>query len=379
MKNLHLMSLDSKFNSYLLKEINDFSPHDINMFVWRGCNNFPFDADNAIIEPNWFSADYINQHHKEWDRIFLHELFLSDRQVLRLSDEAAKKITWVVWGHDLYRKPAKPKRNWRSVLKYLYSSMQQKSIFFSGYRKKLAAKVSLFQRIAIGFPYDEVYIRKKFGATVPVVYGPYFSRDTDRAHADALRELHSKQTHEGTNILIGHCGAKFIQHEKYLRKLAKYRNHPIHLFLIMSYLASPERIEKVEKLAGSLFSKDQYTIITELMPRNEYYEFLAKMDLAIFPFLHQAALGNTKRLAYMGVKLYLDPRGVLAKGFKAGGVGTFDCRKIGWISYEKLIQSGPLPDRNETLFDAFDYERNIHAWEQLLLSAHYSPVMLLNS
>ncbi len=366
MKNLHLVSLDPGFNARLMVALNTYFPRDNNYFVWRAGSKCPAGFDNAITDPKWFSTEYINQHHVEWDQLFLHELFLSDRQLLQLSDEAAKKITWVVWGHDLYRKPAKPSFQPRSIALFAYRWLRQYSVFFRGFQRKVAAKVSQFRRIAIGYPYDEVYIRNKYGNTVPVVYGPYFSKDASKDDLDSLRKLHLENRHSQTNIMIGHCGAAFLQQEKYLKRLAKYKNEGIHIYLIMSYLASQERIEAIGKLARSIYQEDQFTIITESMPQDAYFRFLTKMDVVIFAFRQQSALGNVKRLAYIGAKLYFDPRGVLAKGFLASGVESFDCRKIGKLSFEEFIRPAPLPAPDSPLFDGFDLKRCVSAWEEML-------------
>lgn len=170
----------------------------------------PNHIENVVHDAKWFSPDFINLHHAEWDQIFLHELFLTDRQILLLSDEAARKITWVVWGHDLYRKIPKPAKNTRSIAIFFYRWLRQNSIFFYGFQNKVTSKISKFRRIATGYSYDEVYIRKKFGNTVPVVYGPYSSKNNSRSQADIYREMHQSNIHTNTNILLGHCGANIF-------------------------------------------------------------------------------------------------------------------------------------------------------------------------
>ena len=76
MKNLHLMSMASGFNTYLMAEINAHFPSELNRYIWRDENKFPQGFENASIDPRWFSVDYINQHHHAWDQIFLHQMFL---------------------------------------------------------------------------------------------------------------------------------------------------------------------------------------------------------------------------------------------------------------------------------------------------------------
>ncbi len=366
MKNLHLMYMDSNFNSRLADVLNHYFPHEINYYIWRTGRSFLQGIDNGVVDPTVFNAEQINQLSKNYDQVFLHSLWLKDREIIKLTDETATKIIWVVWGHDLYRRLPNIKPNPRSIAYYVYKWLQKNSIFYRGVRRKAASKVSLFRGIAIGYSYDEIYIRKVFGPDVPVMYGPYFSKDSNKDQLDTLRTMHREESHGEINTIIGHCGAEFCQHEKYLRKLAPYKNENIHIYLIMSYLATKQRIEAVRKLARRIYREDQFTIITESMPQDVYFKFLTKMDVAIFPFRHQSALGNTKRMAYMGTKLYFDPRGVLAKGFLAGGVKTCDCRKIGKILFDEFSKPVDFPDPSAKLFESFEIQRCVSAWKKLL-------------
>ena len=141
-------------------------------------------------------------------------------------------------------------------------------------------------------------------------YGPYFSRNTGKEQAERLRALHLNEHHPETNILIGHCGSPIIQHEKYLRKLSKYRNEDVHIPLVQCYLITEERLKRISKLAFSFFGEEKCTIITQALPQIEYYEYPSKIDVAIFLYRTQSGQSNTIRLAYMGAKLYFHPRGI---------------------------------------------------------------------
>ena len=181
-----------------------------------------------------------------------------------------------------------------------------------------------------------------------------------------MRKIHMERNSETVNILLGHSGFEFIEHEKYLRKLSKYKDEDIHVFLVLSYGASEDRIQKLTKLAHDLIGADKCTIITEMMTRKKYYEFISTMDIAIFPFKHQSALGNTLRLANIRVKLYFHPKGVLAKGFLEGGVKTYDCRKIGKISFEEFVEPAERVNLKAPLFRVFNYQKCVEAWQFLL-------------
>ena len=368
MHNLHLMWMDSGYNTRLVDALNAYFPQDINHFVYRNARNFPKNYENCVLDSTLFSPEQINLQSEVYDQVFLHSLFLQDREILRLSDAAAAKIVWVVWGHDLYK--ALPTWRWnpRSICYFGYKWLQRHNIFTARQRKHAASKISRFRCIAIGYPYDEILIRRKFGDRVPVRYGPYFTKDSNIQIMEDLRKLHLDNKHDVTNIMIGHNGGAFLQHEKYLRKCSRYRNENIHIYLIMSYLASRERIEEIRKLADKLYRADQYTIITQSMPQDEYFRFLTRMDVAIFAYRQQAALGNVKRLAYFGTKLYFHPDGVLAKGFREGGVETSDVREVGRVPFATFIKNEVQPPADAPLFSSFHLENSVNAWSQLLHS-----------
>ena len=369
MKNLHLMPMNSVFDDDFITEINSNFSHSQNVFFHKKQREKLVDVDNSFVVPDAFTPEYINDHAEEYNKIFLHSLFLSPDEILRLTDNAAKKIVWIVWGHDLYT--VKKKQKW-TASRFVKESIHAvkkiiRGTYIRAYRKKraVADKVSKFHAIGIGYSYDEKEIRKKYGKSVPVVYGPYFSRTTQEK-VDKLREMHlSKQDHT-VNILIGHSGFDFLEHEKYLQKLGHYKDKDICVHMVLSYGASEDRIQKLSEMAISIFGEEKCNIITKMMAKNDYYEYLTSIDIAIFPFVHQSALGNTKRLAYMGTKLYFHPDGILSKGFKQDGMKVYDCREIGEVPFEQFIMNDFIPKPSIPLFNTFNYQRNIEAWKQLL-------------
>ena len=366
-KNLHLMPINSGFNAKLIDEINQWSPLESNIFVWKDDSPYARYQKNCIADSKMFSAQFLNAHHSEYHHIFFHSLYMEDSEILKLSNEAANKITWVVWGHDLYKVKTPIKSTFRSVAYHFYKYLQQYNPIIMRRRAKVAAKIGQFERIAIGYSYDEREIRNKYGDNVPVVYGPYFSKESDLQEAISLRNNYQNRTNgETTNVLIGHCGADFIQHEKYLKRLSKYKNESIHVYMVLSYLASSGRIYSLAKLAEGYFGKENFTILDKKLPRNEYFAIMNNIDIAIFPYLHQSGLGNTRRMAYMGIKLYFEPKGVLYRGFMADGVKVYDCNEIGKVPFCQFIKNDATVNINSKLFDTFDYQRNIQAWKDLV-------------
>lgn len=369
MKNLHLMPMCTHLDDGMVFAINANFPLEENIF-YHPAQRVPLrEVENSFVVPEAFSVDYINENAKKYKRIILHSLFLSSNEIIKLTDEAAKKIVWIVWGHDLYSVYKKKALS----LNYIVGESIHcvKKVLRGTYirqfkaRREVSRKVSLFQCIGIGYPYDEKMIRKKYGQKPTVVYGPVFSNNILSTKKRELRAKHLSCKSTVINILIGHSGFEFIEHEKYLQKLSKYKNENIHVYLVLAYGASEERIQKLRQLSDELFSSGQVTIITEMMKKEIYMEFLSTIDIAIFPFLHQSALSNTKSLAYMGAKMFFHPNGVLAKGFKEGGVKTFDCRKIGKISFSTFIKYDKIPNESALLFSD-SYDKCVTAWKKIL-------------
>ena len=367
-KNLHLMSVYSSFSTDLVRELNEHFPKDKNLFIFRFATPKTEFFINCIENPNAFNVDYINEHCAEYQTIFVHYMFLQPHQLMRLTDEAARKIIWVVWGDDLYHLNIRNETsfNLRKALRNLFFTWSNCSLVYQYAKKRAKEKVRLFKGIGIGYSYDEVKIRDLYGDAPPVFYAPYFSHEGSMPSLMSMREMHSNKNNDHINVLIGHSGFKFLKHDKILRLLSKYKNEKIHINLVLSYGASEKRIRSLSALAIKLFGEEKTTVLTERIPKEEYFRFLASMDIAIFPFKHQSALGNTIRLAYCGVKLYLDPEGALAKGFLINGVKTANYYEILSQSWEQFCERPRDIDLNSPLFDCFDYQKNVSAWNLLI-------------
>lgn len=369
MKNLHLLSMCTHIDEEVVDFLNSEFSVENNVFVSLRPIDHLRDNKNYSSDPAAFSPEYINQHHQEYRRIIIHSLFLSDDEILRLTDEAAKKIVWVVWGQDLYNNGPKTVWNLKMGIKEGIHIVKRiiRGTYLRAFKKKrqVSQKVSLFYGVGIGFSYDEKAIRKKYGSKVRVRYIPV-SGKSDIDYKLQLREYHLNSECSETKVLLGHSGYHFLEHEKYLNKLSAYRSENIHIYMVLSYGASSEKIKYLKELGNSIFGEAHCTVITELMPVKEYMEFLSTMNVAIFPFRHQSALGNTKSMAFMGVKLFFDPRGVLYKGFMESGVKTYDCRTIGKITYEEFRKNDFIADTHAPLFRNYYPGESAKAWSAIL-------------
>ena len=370
MKNLHLMPMGSLFDVDLVRELNSHFSLQLNSFFLAKEMPELSSFSNCHVIPDAFSVDFINNHTDDYDQIFIHSLFLSDADVLRLTTEAKKKMIWCVWGHDLYNKRIDSKLSFRETINeliHLVKKILRGTLYREAKKKKLIKQsVGQFKAICIGYPYDEVMIRKRYGTKVPVLFAPYFT-NFSKSDLFTLKEYRSGLENRSTrNIIIGHSGYEFIQHEKYLDALSVYKDENICVNMVLCYGASPERVSYLTKKATDIFGENKVRVLTKMMPREEYFRFLCSMDVAIFPYLHQSALHNTEVMAFVGVKMYFHPKGVLYKGFDQAGIPVFDCRTIGKISFFELCQYNSTDTSDSPIYGLFDYDSIIEAWKRIL-------------
>ena len=365
---LHLMPQDSLINIDLIKEINKHFPNNNHLFVLKHFRKEASHITNCVIDSSLFSLAELNQAHKEYSTIFLHSLFFSDKEIRSMSDELAKKIIWCVWGHDLYLVRRAKRLTLSDILHKSVHCVKKlgRGTYIRIHRDnaETARKVRLFKCVLIGYPYDKVMLCKKYGKNLNVNIAPYFS-DFNKTKMNSLLQTQVMKTHAGTNVLLGHCGFHFIQHEKYLQKLSAYQHENIHVFMVLSYGASTEEIDRIQNTADKALGRDKYTIIKDIMSKDTYHDFLSNIDIAIFPYKHQSGVFNTVLLSYLGKKLYFSSHGVLYKGFKSLNLPVYDCEKIGRINFSEFISPAPAVNRDSLLYDIYNNDLNVQRWSNV--------------
>ena len=94
-----------------------------------------------------------------------------------------------------------------------------------------------------------------------------------------------------------------------LRKLSKFRNQNIKVYVPLSY-GDKEYVHRVIKSGRDLLG-EKFVPMTDYMDVDEYYKHLSQIDIALFGMKRQQALGNIMALLYMGKKVYLREHSVL--------------------------------------------------------------------
>jgi dTDP-N-acetylfucosamine:lipid II N-acetylfucosaminyltransferase len=335
-KYLHIMTHgNSTHNGTIINMINDeslpFSPTDhIFFIIKKNCyENFKH-YKNVFLKENIISSNMkeFNNYAKNSQYVFLHCNNLSYFQILKLNKEVIKKIIWCVWGEEyLYPNNDKPKgfhrklrRCGRSIVRYLVDR-----------------RIKNFYAIGIGFKFDSIAVRKRFG-DIRILALPYGYRKGKKDSYEHISESDTKNVSQGSyKIMIGHSAYEYLQHKKILKALYKFRDENILISLILSY-GNMEYAKTVEDYALKMFP-GKVEIIKKYMSPDEYFRYLKTVDIGIFDYTQQAALGNIWMLLYLGKKLYLNEKGILKLATRLEAVETYNVNEIENMNYEEFTKA----------------------------------------
>ncbi len=334
---IHFMTINSPiFNIELIKLINSNFNNSEHLFILSNHENYNMvrEYKNCIYDKDIISLNKLNYYSDKSDYIILHSNPYNNFKLIFIKKNIARKIVWCIWGSDLYQKYEfninQDKNILYNIMKYFYIKFIKKILNNIADRK-----IKLFQAIVIGYNKDKIEINKRFGINIKVMnalYGSgYYKEDVDKVTSQ------SNTKKDELRVMIGHSAFDFLKHKKYIDKLSVYKDKNIKIILFLSY-GDKAYADSIEKYAKNIF-KDKVEVYRDFMPSNKYIQILSTIDIAIFDFEHQAAFGNMILLLYLGVKLYLSTKGIMALGLKKEKIKINNCEDIGKISFEDLCKS----------------------------------------
>ena len=289
--------------------------------------------------------------------IFLHSNTLSEKVLYRLDDNILNKIIWCEWGHDLYDKREEPKTIYRKIRRVIGDIIRLNYI-----KKK---QIQKFYAIGIGFQYDAIEVRRRFGNNMKIVMTPYGYIKDNKKNIDNIIN-NTVEEKEYKKIMVGHSAYDFLNHKKLFSQLAKYKDENIKISLVLAY-GCDDYAEEVKKEAIKLFGNDKVEIIDKMMSQEEYLKYLSTVDICLLDYKHQAALGNIYFLLYMGKKLFLNKDGIIKLFANLENIETYnieDIDKMDYAEFSRKIEN-PLYGKQFAEFHIND-ENYIKIWENTL-------------
>ena len=355
-KYIHLMPMGaSSFCVNFILFINKFFPIHEHLFVLMSKNVSEKLAgvDNVVYEDR-NRVEVLNEYLPLGDSIILHSLSYSIGTFLFMKRSSLRKMTWWVWGNDLYM-THRIRRDISSLKKRLVYYLKVTLNLFYAPLYDLLWKCLFFSRvkkmnsIVVCCRADQDEVRRRFGPDIKVFRSYYTAGHYYREFV----QLEEKRTDNSINILIGHSAFAFLKHKDYLDRLLAYKDEDIKIVLPLTY-GDASYADEIENYAKALYG-DKALVLREGLDYLDYVKLMKTIDVAIFDYKHQSALGNIMLLLLFGKKVYLSSKGVLFKGFKEDGVNVYDCDEIGKIPLKEL-SSHPYPNISgkEYAKEAFD-------------------------
>lgn len=338
---------ESLFNLELVKFINQELNSSEHLFVLFGVSELnEFEQYQNIDYETDEGLQTLYKYSSLGENIILHSLSYSAWEILCMKKYVSKKITWCVWGHDLYRCYSPIIFSEHICLRY-YQILKQ---FLRPMHKRMMnivwtmadEKIKNFKSIVLGFKGDQDRVIKRFGSEIKIFYTAYTS---GYYSADIASIPKSSEKKSELNILIGHSSFPFLQHKKYLDRLQKYKDENIKIILPLSY-GNLNYGNEIEAYAKNIFG-NKLLIIRNTMDWINYTSLISHIDIGIFDYEHQSALGNVTLLLYFGGKVYLSPTGILSKGYGEEGINTYDCNEIGTVSFDTFRKHIFSPEKGK--------------------------------
>lgn len=226
-----------------------------------------------------------------------------------------KKVTWLVWGGDLYyfiNEKNLPLRH------RVYEYFRRISIKRFGFISALKDEFTLIQQ-----KYDAKAKRIDF------IY-PF--------DLPKLKKLENSTTRHCTSILISHNADEDNNHLEALDALSKYSTYDIKILAVLSYGGTPDYIEKVIQKGIQIFG-DKFIPITKMYSKDKYTEFLENIDILSYFMDIQAGVGNIRLLLMRGKKIFIKKGTATCNHLDTTGIKYYYTDDIQLLSFDDFIKT----------------------------------------
>lgn len=247
-------------------------------------NDLNYEENVKDIESNKF---IFLKHLYVSKKILIHSLFISRKLLvfLALQQKLLNKMTWIVWGGDLY------------FYRETKNNFKEKLIeYFRGKFIKNVGSIATLVRE----DYDLAV--KWYKTKAKYFYAIYTKEEKTMNHMKYIRDKSSVKN-EFISILVGNSATQTNMHEEIFDILKKYKDENIKIFCPLSY-GDLNYAGKVSEKGKKIFG-DKFIPLNNFMGGIEYIDFLNSIDIGVFNNNRQQGLGNICSLIYLGKKVYL--------------------------------------------------------------------------
>lgn len=265
---------------------------------------------------------------KNTEKIILHSAFLKNegqkiiKHMLELNRE---NMIWICWGGD------------------------------SMFEKNCMIVTSILKKI------KHIYASKPRIKVLEEIYGKVIECMESNYNYFEKVERRTEKKKESIHILLGHSAADYGNHIQGLYLLEKYKNEKILIYSPLSY-GNKEYAENVIYKGKKIFG-ERFIPILKTMEYIQYYHFLEKMDVAIFPMTRQAGGTTITYLNALDTMIYLNHS--IKKCYDTLNIHSKDIQDIENLSFSDFCKNIIRNKNIESNIQKLN-ETNILGWKKIL-------------
>ncbi len=185
--------------------------------------------------------------------------------------------------------------------------------------------------------------------------------------AKSLKITKERSDGEDVVVLLGNSASPGNYHVQIIKRLSHLVNENIKIICPLSYGSSEKFADKISKIGKKYFG-DNFIPLRKFMTKDEYYELLSSVDVAIFNSTCQHALGNIGEMLRQGKKVYLRKTTPMWNWYLSRGQKIYDVKTLKNISIEQLVSFPTEYARQNIEADMRLRQNNysVAAWENVL-------------
>jgi hypothetical protein len=347
-KYLHLIS-DTLFTMPFIEFINTYFDKNEHLFIIRHNNQYRYSAQNIyLIKAKKNKLYKLCAYFRllilmiTYKKIVLHGVFDTFLVVfLFINRYLLKKCNWCIWGGDLYcyqkreQQPVSISRIiYYKIENYVKGSMGGYITSDGDYKlaqKWFNVKGTLYN--CIGYP-SNLYKEIKMAPEIEknVMY-----------------------------IQVGNSIDPSNNHIEILEKLKKFKDANILIYCVLAYGNYPDVKKRVIDYGKELFG-EKFIPIVDIMPTEDYLDFLSNIDIAIFAHNRQQAMGNTISLLGMGKTVYIRQAVTPFELFQKLGIKILPFEELADLN---LISEQEKNNNITIIKNRFSKEQLIKDWSEI--------------
>lgn len=306
--------------------------------------------------------------HECFDIVVVHGMSKSFNEILkRINANHTKRVFWLFWGYELYNSLGEEGKfpliddcgffsisAWTTPTRY--NNLVRKLLGKERFHKSLKEFLPLVDYFCFWL-YEDYLLLQEYYPTPHLKYR-YFTY-SDSFEKDKEKTVSLYYPKKENEIRISHSASRSANHLTVMRILKQIDKDNVYIKTVpLSY--GSNRVRKRVLRIGEKYFGSQFNPILEYVSRDEYYDSLSKVGVAIFGQLRQEAAGNIFPLIKSGAKVFLRSKNPLFLYCKRREYLVFsiedDLKKLDDLkplSQEQMIHNANMGLKNMTTNDEF--------------------------